>query len=462
MVKIRLKREVLVSVASLISIAISFAGLWYLYRAVQEVPSPTASPELTLPRMTFGAFRTGTAIRIAVIPDAYGEVKNERIVVSNDLTRVAYPVFREEIPRFVVVDGREAREYDEVSNLLFSPDGTRFVYRARKGNDWFMVLDGKEETYYAGIGDPLFSPDGNHFTYVALRGETGVQFPVINGREATGYDGVWGLTFSGDNAHLGYLARSRDEVFAVIDGKEETHFQSTWAGELALSRDGSRHAYVVTNVDGTGFVVVDRVQSKKYDGVGQPTISADGKEVTYVASDGGDGIVVRNGEVEKRGYDVIDGRIQVWALAFSPDSRSFAFAASRVGKWRMVFNGTEDPPYEAVWKPVFSPDNRHFAYLASIGGAHPRQFVVLDGKPREGHANIRDLTFSLDGDALAYVAREEGKQFVVVTRTDTAASSKKGKPYDNIWAVTFSPDGKSLSYAARAGNELERVREEIE
>ncbi|MFN7088609.1 MAG: hypothetical protein ACK4NX_02205, partial [Candidatus Paceibacteria bacterium] len=266
--------------------------------------------------ITFDLLPTLQITKLTTIPESYNEIKDHSIALSNDLKHVAYPVYINGIPKFVVFDDTKQRPYDEVSNLTFSQDGKHLAYRAKLGPEWFMVLDGKEEKHYDAIGDPVFSPDSLKFAYVAYSSQTLLQFAVINGAEWKGYDGVWGITFSNDSKQIGYLARSGNEVFAVLNRKEQPHYKAAWAGEFIFSEDGSQHAYVVTNEDGSGFLVLNGTPGKTYDGVGQPVFSPDGRTIAYVASKSNEGFVVRDSVEGRLRYNVRDGRINIRNFGF--------------------------------------------------------------------------------------------------------------------------------------------------
>jgi hypothetical protein len=45
--------------------------------------------------------------------------------------------------KFVVIDGKEGKRYDDIWGLTFSPDGSRFAYLAMEGEDR-SVLKKKE------------------------------------------------------------------------------------------------------------------------------------------------------------------------------------------------------------------------------------------------------------------------------------------------------------------------------
>ena len=101
---------------------------------------------------------------------------------------------------------------------------------------------------------------------------------------------------------------------------------------------------------------------------------------------------------------------------------------------------------------VVSPDATKLAYVARADG---KQRVVVDGQEGKlydeivaGRIRACCIVFSPDGKRVAYVARSGGKSLVVVDGTE-------GKPYDEIDMdyILFSPDSKRTAYRARAGTE---------
>ncbi len=62
---------------------------------------------------------------------------------------------------FIVVDGVEGKQYDEVELVpyKFSGDFKQLVYKAKNGGKWFVVLNGVEGKQYDGSGfGPLPEP----------------------------------------------------------------------------------------------------------------------------------------------------------------------------------------------------------------------------------------------------------------------------------------------------------------
>ena len=116
---------------------------------------------------------------------------------------------------FVVVDGRRGRAYAGVGRPVFAPDGRRVAHAAcdrcgGAGDDrgMYVVVDGQRiGAEYAEIADPIvFSADGRRMAFAARRGP--VQFVVVDEREEHSYSGVMAET-------LAFSPMGRDLVYAA-------------------------------------------------------------------------------------------------------------------------------------------------------------------------------------------------------------------------------------------------------
>jgi hypothetical protein len=157
-----------------------------------------------------------------------GEIRLSREFSPNGL-HVAYSVRTAE-GEFVVVDGAAGRTYTEIpryplteagveSQIIFSPDGGRVAYVARRGARFLVVADSREGPEFDNIrvGAPRFSPDGRRLAYVGQRG--GKKF-VVDGAEGRPYDDVDDLLFTRGGRHLAYTARRDGKHFVVVGDVE--------------------------------------------------------------------------------------------------------------------------------------------------------------------------------------------------------------------------------------------------
>lgn len=191
-----------------------------------------------------------------------------------------------------------------VTAPVFSPDGSRVVYAARRGENATMVVaDGTEGPTFASIREgPVFSPDGQHIALVMS--DAGSHALVIDGdrvgQGSTGEtDHFTGLTLAPDGRRAAYVGvtggtffdrgetnRARRRVYVDgIAGSEYNAINLLW---LQFSPVGNHLVYVVAGPSNTSrytsFIVVDGVEGKRYDDVfGTPRFDPGGGVVTYTA-----------------------------------------------------------------------------------------------------------------------------------------------------------------------------------
>ena len=83
------------------------------------------------------------------------------------------------------MDGQEGAGYDAIlhDSLVFSADGKRVGYIAKRGDRWLVVVDGEGGSGYDGIGKGtlIFSADGKRVAYGAKKGKHAVV--VVDGQE---------------------------------------------------------------------------------------------------------------------------------------------------------------------------------------------------------------------------------------------------------------------------------------
>jgi len=219
------------------------------------------------------------------------------------------------------------RIYDLAERYLFSADGSRLVYHARKkAKDVLVlqdfVLNQEREILlpYTGTGWVALSPDGKKIIYAVIK--EGRHFLVISHwespdkREEKGpYEGIAPAIFSPDSRIVAYRAMKEGKWHIVVGDKE----------------------------------------GKGYDGIGDaPVFSPDGAKIAYPAMKNSGG-----GQQDRR--RMMDGK---WVMVISP-----------VGKPAAV---RECPVYDMVVTPVFSPDGKYVVYRARKGTMEKgKRFIVI-------------------------------------------------------------------------------------
>lgn len=411
-----------------------------------------------------------------------------------------------------VIDGEAGPGYDEIrmdGGLVFSLDGQRFAYAARRGDQWTAVVDGRESPLYDQVYALRFSPDSRRVTYAGIRKQgndvlvrddevmaeaqvldnhsatfspDGRRFAciallpdpvvVVDGEAHPSYGEVanWSLTFSPDSQHFAYVAYSRDQWRLVLDG--EPGAICTRIGCPRFSPNSSMAFYDARKGD-KAVLVSGEEESPEYDDIGALTpSSADGTgsiwDVLPIVQFSPNGKrVAYRAKLADEWFVVVDGRegpafTAIAHGAFSPDGKSFAYAASpEDGKWAVVVDGEVGPLWDN-WRagPVFSPDGQRLAYAADrgeLGKDAKRARLIVDDQESPPYEMVSLPAFSLDSSHVACAVRSDGKSWVVIDGED-------GPKYDALLGpavcsreAAFGPDG-SLQYLATRDQDLLRVR----
>ena len=97
----------------------------------------------------------------------YYDLHDDELAFSSDGRRAAY-VANQGGREFVVVDGVEGQQYDDIDDLQFTADGRHVVFAARRGGKSLVVVDGVEGREYDSFvpvgsseGSRLLSIEGN-------------------------------------------------------------------------------------------------------------------------------------------------------------------------------------------------------------------------------------------------------------------------------------------------------------
>lgn len=196
----------------------------------------------------------------------YEQIAQKPPIFSPDSRHVAY-VANNGDGWFVAVDGKAGPVYEMVDSdfVVFSSD-YRIGYAAARDNKWFVVVDGAEMAQHEDLFGPFFSPDGLHMAYLATDG-TG-WFMVNDSVPGVRYDSIIPSTVLFDNTgqHLFYVATEGENRLGVMDTIEGPPY----IGLIRVSRnDGTEgaasgsYSYLATaddsNVPGIEPARIERV-----------------------------------------------------------------------------------------------------------------------------------------------------------------------------------------------------------
>ncbi|MFA5393225.1 MAG: hypothetical protein WC338_02060 [Candidatus Ratteibacteria bacterium] len=346
--------------------------------------------------------------------------KRGTFTVSSDGIRVAW-IEKVGGNELAVVDGHQGKAYKTIGSDIgesglegppvFSPDSKKVAYAADIGHGC-RIVENEQEGKYVSIGPIIYSPDSRFLAYPGR--VDGKWFIVVNEQEREKCNHPRNIVFSPDSKRLVYSdsTQNDDEWFIVVNGQERKYYDG-FVGDIFLSPDSQRAAYLVEPKARGRFVVID------------------GQEIS--------------------------GDAQLGPTVFSPDSKKVAHVMFSSGKQRhkefMVVNGQKEKEYNEIRRDlIFSPDSKHLAYV--VKNSYTEELVVVDGQEGKPYCSIGNEVgvggvsgrpaFSPDSKKLAYVA-DTGHGCCVVV------NEKEEKYYDFVSPCVFSPDSKRLAYTAGSG-----------
>lgn len=184
------------------------------------------------------------------------------------------------------------------------------------------------------------------------------------------------------------------------------------------------------------------------------TFSPDGKHFAY-------GIYTSSSDLLDSNYIlVLNGRkidnYSGYGFIFSPDSQHLAYLGSEEGTGKafiILDDNKVSKEYPEIRRLLFSPNSRYLLYeVVNILNTSDNSIVVLDTKKNteqiyQLHQSIDNISFSSNGE-VAYTAKTiDGKKEYLIRN-----NRKTDEIYDEIELLTFSPDGNQLAYMVKENN----------
>jgi len=330
----------------------------------------------------------------------------------------------------VFVGDKKGEDFDKVWHLSWSPNGGLLTYRAERGDRDYAVIGGKVSEPFETVDDPDPSPDGKTFAYAAKL--NGRRFIVHGDKRGPEYGYAGYPTFSLDGSSVAYKARDGRRAFVVHQDKEGTAYDDLLDRPLVFSPDG-RLCYGAKRA-GKYFYVMGGVEGEAFDTVGNLVFSPDGKSYAYAAQVGKQWCLFKDG-VRGPLFD------SVWYLKYSPDGKTVAYEVREADLTFVMVGDKKDGPFGDLFGITFSPDSKSVAYTGNIGD------LIVDGQTRLKGDEIWIKTFSPDCTTVA-CAVKTGKKWRMII------GDRKGPECDDIYTGTFSADGLRFAYGARIGREF--------
>lgn len=232
------------------------------------------------------------------IPEKYENlIIADTIILSSDEKHIAYVVKEKgEGGNFVVIDNEEERNYEDVRNLIFSPDSKRLAYIAGDG--------------------------GKEFVVDIIVGATEEE------EKRKTYNHIKSLFFSPDSQHLVYIATEGGEEFVVKDEEEGgKHKEIIDIACSSIKERDLKITYTAKGKEGKKRIVINGTEGEQHDDVRNPVYSPDSKYLAYIVKDKKDEFVVVNSEIgneEGKKYD------RIWGLFYSTDKQCFSYMAENI------------------------------------------------------------------------------------------------------------------------------------
>jgi len=363
--------------------------------------------------------------------------------------------------RFVVtVDGVDGEPFDEIYNagigfeqkvsddgfflrssatwtapVVFSPNGTRHAYAARRGKEVIVMLDGKE-IFKAPVvpgkspaNNLFFSPDGKRLFFLSQTEDSFQSWKLmLDGQPATpAFEGVVFPTFSPDGSRWALVApkpRQGNPSLLIIDGKDPGYF-----GDRVQFTPDNKRVVCVAGSGNKHALLVD----------GKPLVSGLGIAKYGISTTGDIGAIVNVGPGQSQLF--INGKMTLdtaGAFVFSPDGKRWAAAQGVNRQISVVVDGVK----HSVVSPgplnlQFSPDSTRVTYVIE---RTPSYHVVVDGKESEAFRVLdRRPHFGKTGNGVIYVGGFMiGKMKVHF--------NDHVEPEEQRPAPVISPDGKRFAY----------------
>lgn len=390
-------------------------------------------------------------------PSAHGSA-NYTIVFSKTGTGVAYKAERNG-ERYVVVNGRGGKLYQEVSDMTFSPDGKRFAYVAQRDGKSFMVVDDREDIVADTVGAPLFSSDSRHLLYYAKKDSKWRL--IADGKSTAANYTIYDQFFSNDGRRIISIEQADSDenspysLLKVMDLDLKTVKSCRLiASNRVYNADRSR-MLAVSDASGKKRLIeisFDNIDSVKegqlYDSVSYPVFGSDGVTSAYLAGRAGNRFLVQDGKETL----LPDGEINEPPVVTGAKGEAAVIVASADG-YDVCFataNGLKKKRYKEAAFLRFSRDGASYGHVVVNGKL---QQYIVNGKPGPSYDKSLPPLFSPDGKYVICRVRSEGKRYIVVL--DLEGKVLRQHPaYEMVFEPVFSSDGAAIGYGVKDGAKL--------
>jgi len=342
--------------------------------------------------------------------------------------------------------GSNPHGYELVQNSLkYSPDFKHVSYVAYPDRKHMYIrLNDKTSPAYLAVrpGFPVFSANNRH-AYIAYPSKEEA-ICAVDWQPGPGFENIDHFVFSHDGKHYAYRAQKNGKQCMVLDGVPGPFFTGIpIKNNMKFSPDANRFAYSALTDKGCVLVLDGKVLPNPYNFIQDVTFSPDSSHVAFKAriehAAGGDKWqVIRDGN---------PGPVynQVFDLAYSYDSKHFAYPAVKGKKMVLMVDGEELPEQNMYGYPVYSLNSKSFAYTFMNNGIYR---LNINGKDDSAAFDvIFKFFYSLDSSRYAYIAAKDKQWYMV-------CDNEKSKVYKVVDGFKFSPDSTRFAYSAVTDDDL--------
>lgn len=423
---------------------------------------------------------------------ARSEARRGPVVFSDDGTRCAYPVVREQ-ELVVVVDGEDLwkapAEGNRISGLEFSPH-SRIVYHVRhpaqgsREDGFQLVVNGAAERLSYMQPFPVFNSDGTRYAYVATDLDRVTHHLIIDGEEAPylGLKPVWtaadqlvtvapidpatqlvAVQLDGEKLleaqvvervipapagkRVATLTRGNRAYQLHIDGEQVSN--GPLIEDVFWSAEGARYGALCNTGGGTRLLLLDGEPGPEYGNISGVTFAPDGSRVHFVGYTNGQHVLVLDNERQSPASLMpieplmrADGEL-VYVLGVNLHQMTLVLGAEQLGPMREI-KDLALSPVGARYALEFGPLNDGSVLIDGLvfSDIQTKPFVALG---IEDPVTER-FVFSPDGEHLLHIGWFKADTRAMGVFVDDALINTRST---NIARPQFTPDSQHVVWTER-------------
>jgi hypothetical protein len=166
---------------------------------------------------------------------------------------------------FTVINRKREKRYDMVKDVTFSTSGNFYAYFAKLNNKWFVVRNGIEGSEkFDDVSDLKFTPDGSKIVFIAsnitktidgnVTNETKKQRVIVDSESFNEYAKITSIKITEDSK-VAFIVEDRGGCFVVTDGNEGELYDSILS--LEVSPDKQKFGYFAIQANKIYWVVTN-------------------------------------------------------------------------------------------------------------------------------------------------------------------------------------------------------------